>query len=75
MSIAMLGHREAFAVGDVAYLEDPRGRAYPMLAQVAMQEASSKLAEHPQYKFYVWVIDSQASYARFSTVFTTPARK
>src|SRR5439155_18832428 len=39
-TMQIVGQREAFAVGDVAYLEDAQRRAYPMLAQVAMQQAS-----------------------------------
>jgi NADH dehydrogenase len=31
-------HPEVFVVGDMAYLEDERGQAYPMVAQVAIQQ-------------------------------------
>jgi NADH dehydrogenase len=33
------GSLDAFVIGDLAYLEDPQGRAYPMVAPVAIQEA------------------------------------
>ena len=32
------GHPEVYVVGDLAYVEGPDGRPYPMLAQVAMQQ-------------------------------------
>jgi len=31
-------HPEVFVVGDMAYVEDPDGQAYPQVAQVAMQQ-------------------------------------
>jgi len=33
------GHLEAFVIGDLAYLEEKPGRAYPMVAPVAIQQA------------------------------------
>ncbi|MEX2226185.1 MAG: NAD(P)/FAD-dependent oxidoreductase [Dehalococcoidia bacterium] len=33
------GHLDAFVIGDLAYLEDSHGRAYPMVAPVAIQQA------------------------------------
>jgi NADH dehydrogenase len=33
------GDESVFAIGDIAYLEDPHGAAYPMVAPVAMQQA------------------------------------
>ncbi len=39
-TMRIAGRREAYAVGDIAYLEGRGGRPYPMLAQVAMQQAS-----------------------------------
>jgi NADH dehydrogenase len=32
------GHPEAFVIGDLAFVETPDGRGYPMLAPVAMQQ-------------------------------------
>ncbi|MHB8375738.1 MAG: NAD(P)/FAD-dependent oxidoreductase [Dehalococcoidia bacterium] len=32
------GHPELYVVGDLAYLEGPDGRPYPLLAQVALQQ-------------------------------------
>lgn len=35
------GRSNVYAIGDIAYLEAPGGRPYPMLAQVALQQAET----------------------------------
>jgi NADH dehydrogenase len=37
-SLQVAGHPEAYAIGDIAALNAPDGRPYPMLAQVALQQ-------------------------------------
>lgn len=38
-TITVTGHDNLYAVGDIAYLEDPDGEPYPMLIPVAQQQA------------------------------------
>ena len=38
--LSVPGHPEAFVIGDMAGLLDPRGRQYPGVSQVAMQQAA-----------------------------------
>ncbi|MDD5468310.1 MAG: NAD(P)/FAD-dependent oxidoreductase [Anaerolineales bacterium] len=37
-TLQVVGHERLYAVGDLAYLEDPRGQPYPMLIPVANQQ-------------------------------------
>lgn len=39
-TLQVQGHPEVYVVGDLAYLEGPDGRPYPLLAQVAMQQGA-----------------------------------
>jgi NADH dehydrogenase len=38
--LSVPGHPEIFVIGDMASLEDPRGRSFPGVAQVAMQQGA-----------------------------------
>ena len=43
-TLQLESHPEVFIIGDAAYLEDENGQALPMLAPVAMQQASAAAA-------------------------------
>jgi NADH:ubiquinone reductase (H+-translocating) len=38
-TMQVIGHEDIFVVGDMAYMEDEKGQPYPMVIQVAKQEA------------------------------------
>lgn len=40
-TLQVIGHPEAYAIGDMAYLEGPDGRPYPMVAPVAIQQGEA----------------------------------
>lgn len=42
-------HLQVFAIGDVAYLEDSQGRPFPMLATVALQQATIAAKNIPRH--------------------------
>jgi len=42
-------HPQVFAIGDVAYLEDSQGRPFPMLATVALQQATIAAKNIPRH--------------------------
>ena len=42
-------HPQVFAIGDVAYLEDNQGRPFPMLATVALQQATIAAKNIPRH--------------------------
>lgn len=70
------GRPEVFVVGDMAYLEDPQGRPYPMVAQVAMQQARQAAANliaqwsgQPMTPFHYVDKGSMATIGRRAAVF------
>jgi NADH dehydrogenase len=42
-------HPQVFAIGDVAYLEDSQGRPFPMMATVALQQATIAAKNIPRH--------------------------
>jgi len=40
-TLQLEGHADVFVIGDAAFLNDPQGKPYPMVAPVAMQQAQT----------------------------------
>ncbi len=69
------GHPEAYIVGDAAYLEDEKGAALPMVAQVAIQQGvqaaenlMQSLSAQPQRAFHYHDLGTMATIGRNQAV-------